>query len=87
MLYCAFIVIVGSGIGEGWGSSGKHHGEVILRCRRWWIFHDRNKRSCWEWQPCTGAMVNLPRQIRKQVQSHRRRVDVALKRATKRARR
>ena len=68
-------------------ASGQHHGDVILRCRRWWIFDDRNKRSCWEWQPYTGAMVNLPRQIREQVQSHRRRVDVALKLAAKRARR
>ena len=68
-------------------ASGQHHGDVILRCRRWWIFDDRNKRSCWERQPYTGAMVNLPRQIREQVQSHRRRVDVALKRAAKRARR
>ena len=79
--------MVSSGMGEGWGSSGKQHGEVILGCRRWWIFDDRNKRSCWEWQPYTDAMVNLPRQIREQVQSHRRHVDVALKRAAKRARR
>ena len=31
-------------------SSGRHHGEVILRCRRWWLFDDRKKRSRWEWQ-------------------------------------
>ena len=42
-------------------SSGRHHGEVILRCRRWWTFDDRNKRSRWEWQPYTGAMTDLPR--------------------------
>ena len=68
-------------------SSGRHHGEMILRCRRWWTFDDRNKRSCWEWQPYTGAMTDLPWQIREQVQSHRQRVDVALKRAAKRVRR
>ena len=39
-----------------------------------------------ELQPYTGAMVNL-RQMGEQVQSHRRRVDVALKCAAKRARR
>ena len=76
-------------MGEGWGSSAVESttARVILRCHRWWFFDDRNRRSCWEWQPYTGAMVNLPRQIREQVQSHRRRVDVALKRAAKRARR
>ena len=27
-------------------SSGRHHVEVILSCRSWWTFDDRNKRSC-----------------------------------------
>ena len=65
----------------------RHHGEVILRCRRWWTVDDHNKRSCWEWQPFTGAMTDLPRQIREQLQAHRQRMDVALKRAAKRVRR
>ena len=50
-------------------------------------FDDRKKRSCWEWQPYIGAMTDLPRQIREQIQSHRQRVDVALKRGAKRVRR
>ena len=46
-------------------------------------FDDRNGRSCWVWQPYTGAMVKLLQQIREQGQSHTRSVDVALKRAAK----
>ena len=68
-------------------SSGRHHGEVIRRCRRSSLFDDRKKRSCWDRQPCTGAMTDLPRQIREQIQSHRQRVEVALKRGAKRVRR
>ena len=68
-------------------SSGRHRGEVIRRCRRWWLFDDRKKRSSWEWQPYTGTMTDLPQQIREQIQSHRQRVDVALKRGAKRVRR
>ena len=68
-------------------ASGKHHGEVILQCRRWWIFDDCNTQLCWEWLPCTDATMNLLLQIREQVQLHRTCVDVTLRRASTRARR
>ena len=39
------------GVGGGCLMQTNLNRSVMVRCRRWWSFDNRNKRLRWEWQP------------------------------------